>query len=211
LPIPSLVICTQIRVWRYQRGNQNPYIEEEHATKWPNEKVQKDKQRSTKHTYKIKDRVTQVTEYFSTRWWYLPNFCWKVDFLTTQQLTLEKCGKGRIEYTGDMQRCLNYAIINTISATIRIRHYVMKITRKANNYHTVGKKRFKQWWSTIHQYQQNEQSQLTSTHWTEKKTQHMLKIHVLHLDRHNNVMGFNRLKGSQHSPFDLLCLIHIFV
>jgi hypothetical protein len=81
--------------------------------------------------------------------WYL-KFCWKVDFLTTQQLTLEKCGKGRIEYTGDMQRCLNYAIINTISATIRIRHYVMKITRKANNYHTVGKKRFKQWWSTIH-------------------------------------------------------------
>ena len=31
-----------------QRGNQNPYIEEEQKTQWPKEKVQKDKQRSTK-------------------------------------------------------------------------------------------------------------------------------------------------------------------
>ena len=29
------------RVWRYQRGNQNPYIEEQ-TTQWPKEKVQKD-------------------------------------------------------------------------------------------------------------------------------------------------------------------------
>jgi hypothetical protein len=36
-------------------GNQNPYIEEEQTTLWPKEKVQKDKQRSTKHTYKAKD------------------------------------------------------------------------------------------------------------------------------------------------------------
>jgi len=36
-------------VWRYQKGNQNPYIEEEQKTQWPNEQVQKDKQRSTKH------------------------------------------------------------------------------------------------------------------------------------------------------------------
>ena len=88
------------RVWRYQRGNQNLYIEvipfgirsqscflilpepelfsdiawgrqyqkttlvsnpkkglyikEEQTTQWPKEKVQKDKQRSTKHTHKIK-------------------------------------------------------------------------------------------------------------------------------------------------------------
>jgi hypothetical protein len=48
------------RVWRYQRGNQNPYIEEEETTQWPKEKVQKDKQRSTKHTYKTKDRVTRT-------------------------------------------------------------------------------------------------------------------------------------------------------
>jgi hypothetical protein len=42
------IICWR-RVWRYQRSNQNPYIEE---------KVQKDKQWSTKHTYKTKERVT---------------------------------------------------------------------------------------------------------------------------------------------------------
>ena len=48
------------RVWRSQRGNQNPYIEEEQTTQWPKEKVQKDKQRSTKHTYKTKDRVTRT-------------------------------------------------------------------------------------------------------------------------------------------------------
>ena len=49
---------TQIRrVSRYQRGNQNSYIEEEQTTQWPKEKVQKDQQRSTKHTYKTKDRV----------------------------------------------------------------------------------------------------------------------------------------------------------
>jgi hypothetical protein len=35
--------------------NQKPYIEEEQTTQWPKEKVQKDKQRSTKHTYKTKD------------------------------------------------------------------------------------------------------------------------------------------------------------
>jgi hypothetical protein len=29
-------------VWGYQKGNQNPYIEEEQTTKWPKEKVQKD-------------------------------------------------------------------------------------------------------------------------------------------------------------------------
>jgi hypothetical protein len=48
------------RVWRYQRGNQNLYIEEEQTTQWPKEKVQKDKQRSTKHTHKTKDRVTKT-------------------------------------------------------------------------------------------------------------------------------------------------------
>ena len=40
--------------------NQNPYIEEEQTTQWLKEKVQKDKQRSTKHTYKPKDRVTRT-------------------------------------------------------------------------------------------------------------------------------------------------------
>jgi hypothetical protein len=41
---------------RYQRSNQNPYIEEEQTTQRPKEKVQKNKQRSTKHTHKTKDR-----------------------------------------------------------------------------------------------------------------------------------------------------------
>jgi len=49
------------RVWRYQRGNQNPYIEEEQTTQWPKEIVQKEKQWSTKHTHIIKDRVTRTT------------------------------------------------------------------------------------------------------------------------------------------------------
>jgi hypothetical protein len=35
--------------------NQNLYIEEEQTTHWPKEKAQKDKQRSTKRTHKIKD------------------------------------------------------------------------------------------------------------------------------------------------------------
>jgi hypothetical protein len=41
-------------------GNQNLYIEEEQKTQWQKEKVQKDKQRSTKHTHKTKDRVTRT-------------------------------------------------------------------------------------------------------------------------------------------------------
>ena len=32
-------ICLR-RVWRYQRGNQNPYFEEEQTTQWPKEKGQ---------------------------------------------------------------------------------------------------------------------------------------------------------------------------
>jgi hypothetical protein len=35
------------------------YIEEEQTTHWPKEKIQRDKQRSTKHTHKTKDRVTR--------------------------------------------------------------------------------------------------------------------------------------------------------
>jgi hypothetical protein len=41
-------------------SNQIPYTEEEQTTQWPKEKVQKDKQRSTKHTYKTKDRETRT-------------------------------------------------------------------------------------------------------------------------------------------------------
>ena len=37
------------RVLRYQKGNQNPQIEEEQTTQWSKEKGQKEKQRYTKH------------------------------------------------------------------------------------------------------------------------------------------------------------------
>jgi hypothetical protein len=37
-----------------------PYIEEEQTIQWPKEKVQNGKQRSTKHTYKTKDRITRT-------------------------------------------------------------------------------------------------------------------------------------------------------
>ena len=48
------------KAWRYQRGNQIPHIKEEQTTQLPKETVQKDKQRSTKHTHKTKDRVTRT-------------------------------------------------------------------------------------------------------------------------------------------------------
>ena len=46
--------------WRYQRGHQNLDIEEEQTKNSQKKKVQKDKQRSIKHTYKTKDRVTRT-------------------------------------------------------------------------------------------------------------------------------------------------------
>ena len=49
----------KVLFFRYQRGNQNQYIEEQ-TTQWPKEKVQKDTQRSTKHAHKSKDRVTRT-------------------------------------------------------------------------------------------------------------------------------------------------------
>ena len=46
------------RAKRYQREVIRIPIEEEQAAPEPKEKVQKDKQRSTKHTHKTKDQVT---------------------------------------------------------------------------------------------------------------------------------------------------------
>ena len=65
--VPILFACISIGletmcildIWRYQRVNQNPYIEEEQTTQWTKKKVQGDKQRSTKHTYKTEDWVTR--------------------------------------------------------------------------------------------------------------------------------------------------------
>ena len=49
------------RVWRYQRGNQKSVNRRRTNNTMAKEKVQKDKERSTKHTHKIKDRVTRTT------------------------------------------------------------------------------------------------------------------------------------------------------
>jgi hypothetical protein len=61
---PTTPIVIVRRVWRYQRGNQNPYIEEEQTTQRPKENKQKDKQWSTKHIYKTKDPVTYKLIYY---------------------------------------------------------------------------------------------------------------------------------------------------
>ena len=53
----TLVIKKSLKI---PRGNQNSYIEEEQTTQWPEEKGQKDKQLSTKHTHKTKDRATRT-------------------------------------------------------------------------------------------------------------------------------------------------------
>jgi hypothetical protein len=64
LPVLSGVRLREVHTyknnWRYQRCNRNPYIEEEQTTQWSKEKVQKDKQRSTKHTSKTTDRVART-------------------------------------------------------------------------------------------------------------------------------------------------------
>jgi hypothetical protein len=44
------------RVWRDQRCNQNTHIKEQ-TSQWRKEKVQKEKQWSTKHIYKAKGMV----------------------------------------------------------------------------------------------------------------------------------------------------------
>ena len=90
------------RVWRYQRGYQNPYIEEQ-TTQYPKQKVQKDKQQSTKHTHKTKDQVTltplktggeltcsrRVSSYSSTS-------CTSHVNLVTNSVTNHDWGKGSV-------------------------------------------------------------------------------------------------------------------
>jgi hypothetical protein len=61
--IPFMARCTRYNIYMIKFVSdlrQNPYIEEEQTTQWPKEKAQKDKQRSTKHTYKTKDRETRT-------------------------------------------------------------------------------------------------------------------------------------------------------
>jgi hypothetical protein len=57
------------RVWRYQRGNHNPYIEEGQTTQWPKEKRTKDKEQSTKHPHKTKDRVPRTSLKIGVNWY----------------------------------------------------------------------------------------------------------------------------------------------
>jgi hypothetical protein len=56
-----LIKATDLNIYckKIPKGNQNSYIERQ-TTQWPSEKVQKHKQRSTKHTHKTKDRVTRT-------------------------------------------------------------------------------------------------------------------------------------------------------
>ena len=56
-----LIKATDVNLYckKIPKGNQNPYIEKQ-TTQWPKEKVQKDIQRSTKHTHKTKDRATRT-------------------------------------------------------------------------------------------------------------------------------------------------------
>jgi hypothetical protein len=40
--VPRFVLLDKVRrVWRYQRGNHNPYIEDEQTTQWPKEKYKR--------------------------------------------------------------------------------------------------------------------------------------------------------------------------
>ena len=51
----------ELKRWRQNNIlKQASYIEEEQTTQWSKEKVQTDKQRSTKHAHKTKDRVTRT-------------------------------------------------------------------------------------------------------------------------------------------------------
>jgi len=59
-PKPPLLVKKSLEIPRYQRGNHNPYIEEEQTAQWPKEKFPKYNQRSTKHTHKTKNRVTRT-------------------------------------------------------------------------------------------------------------------------------------------------------
>jgi len=59
--VSDFAVLIQEELEDTKRGNQNPYIEEEQTTQWPNEKVQKDKQRSTKHTHQLRSSNTNPT------------------------------------------------------------------------------------------------------------------------------------------------------
>ena len=51
------------RAWRYQRDNQNPYIEGEQTIQWPKENGQKDKQQL--NFLQIEYQIYSICVYFS--------------------------------------------------------------------------------------------------------------------------------------------------
>jgi hypothetical protein len=56
-----LAIEVKARIWRYQRGNQNPYIEEEQNIQWPKKKYKRTNNDLQNITHKTKDHVTRTT------------------------------------------------------------------------------------------------------------------------------------------------------
>ena len=60
-PTPEFFDILYKKSLKIPKGYQNRYIEEEKTTQWPKKKVQKVKQRSTKHTSKTKDLVTRTS------------------------------------------------------------------------------------------------------------------------------------------------------
>jgi hypothetical protein len=49
-----------LKIPKYQRSYQNPYIDEGQTAQWQKETGQNNKQRPTSHTHKTKDRVTRI-------------------------------------------------------------------------------------------------------------------------------------------------------
>jgi hypothetical protein len=62
------------RVWRYQRGNQNPYIEEEQTTQWPKDTKWVMRIRISKKNRQHNDQNKDYkrTNNISLRWWWGP-------------------------------------------------------------------------------------------------------------------------------------------
>jgi hypothetical protein len=103
------------RVWRYQRGNQNPLIEGQ-KTQWLKEKGEKDKQRSTKHTHKAKDQVAWIPQ-----------------------------KPGEVRYSGRISRSCSTSGIKTrlIIKTLHWRHCLQYTPRDISNHYTCKNQKLK--------------------------------------------------------------------
>ena len=80
-----------------------------------------------------------------------------------------------LSYTGDKQYAMH--------------HNLKKIYVKNKIDYEI---KFKQWWQKYNQYQQSEQSSLTSTHWTQKRPRIMTwEVNVMDWEKHKNVAEFH--------------------